>query len=386
MNAKIASLRRIATVMVAVTLLTFAHGQSELVFQDNFNAGPSSDINENLAARQSGTAGVIPYLEAEATGADGNFPYFTELYEGRLYLWASQGVSPEHTWTWVSPNRNFNDGPTFTIEFDLDPSVLDFERTSEDWAAIVFGASAPGQFVNASDGMGILFRSNGQIQVFDGTTAIHGSEDNPLPAGEIGVRIEVTGQDFSGTTSATVALFVNNTPVALTDTELTYTRANGFQANYLTLQGYANSGTEWQYTFDNLTLRADTCVRLDPQEIILEGDPAGTVPLTVKVPATFNNGQGGTVTLRSSNPGVVSIQGAQNAELTLNFTAGGPTSQTVTLDIVGSGRARILLETTATDCIGEPAMVLTPLTMHLRNPSFEANYNPAWPHYSEIDE
>jgi hypothetical protein len=386
MNAKIAALLRIATVMVAVTPLTFAYAQSELVFQDNFNAGPSTDINENLAARQSGTAGVIPYLEAEATGADGNVPYFTELYEGRLYLWASQGVSPEHTWTWVSPNRNFNDGPTFTIEFDLDPSVLDFERTSEDWAAIVFGASAPGQFVNASDGMGILFRSNGQIQVFDGTAAIHGSEDNPLPPGEIGVRIEITGQDFSGATPATVALFVNNTPVALTDTELTYTRTTGFQANYLTLQGFADSGTEWQYTFDNLTLLADTCVRLDPQEIILEGDPPGTVPLTVKVPATFNNGQGGTVTLRSSNPGVVSIQGAQDDELNVDFTAGGPTSQTVTLEIVGSGRARILIETTAPDCIGEPAMVLTPLTMHLRNPSFEDNYNPAWPHYSAIDE
>jgi hypothetical protein len=386
MKAQMDFLWRMAPVSVAVVLLTLAHAQTELVFHDNFNASPSNDINSNLAARQSGTAGVVRYLESAATGDDGGIPYYTEIYDDRLYLWASQGVSPENTWTWVSPDRNFTDGPTFTVEFDLDPSVLDPGRTSADWAAIVFGATAPGQFVNASDGMGILFRSNGQIQVFNGTAAIYGSENNPLPAGQIRVRIEVTGQGFSGTAPATVALFVNNTPVALTESELTFTRAAGFQGNYLTLQGYAGSGTEWQYTFDHLTLRANTCVRLDPQEIILEGVAPGTVAISLKVPSTFNGGQGGTVVLRSSNPGVISIVGAQNNELTVPFNAGGPTSQSVTLGILGSGRARILMETTAPDCLGEPAMILTPLDVHLRNPSFESNYDPAWPHYSAIDE
>ena len=234
----------VATVTVLAASFTFVQAQSELVFQDNFDLSLStSDINAGLGGRrQSGTAGATDYLEAEVTSEAGGLPYFTELFDGRLFLWANDNGEVQGT-TWVSPNRNFVDGPTFTIEFDLDPSVLDAERTSEDWAAIVFGATVPGPSVNTSDGMGILFRSNGAIQVFDGTQLVHGtSPDNPLPAGEIQVRIVVTGESFTGTSPATVALFVNDNPVPLSAEADTYTRATGFRANYLTLLGYAAHG------------------------------------------------------------------------------------------------------------------------------------------------
>jgi hypothetical protein len=388
MNTTSRTLWGTAAAAFVAASFTFVQAQSELVFQDNFNLSSSStDINEGLTgARQSGTAGVTTYLEAEETGPDGGLPFFTEIFDGRLYLWVNDN---NEAWpsSWVSPNRNFIDGPTFTLEFDLDPSVLDPGRTSEDWAAVVFGATAPGQFVNGSDGMGILFRSNGRIQFFDGATAIHeSSAENPLPAGEIRVRIEVTGQGFSGATPATVALFVNGSPVPLTAEGDAYTRTTGFRGNYLTLLGYAAPGNEWQYAFDNLTVRADTCVRLDPQEISLDSEPTGQLQITLKVPPNFNGGQGGSVILRSSNPGVVAIVGAQDNELTVNFTAGGPTSQTVNLDVVGNGRARILLATEAPDCVGEPAVIVTPLVSSVRNPSFELNYNPAWPHYSSVND
>ncbi|MCL4177303.1 MAG: DUF642 domain-containing protein, partial [Verrucomicrobia bacterium] len=375
---------RLAAVGLLMASFTFTQAQSELVFQDNFNLGVgTTDINEGLASRQSGTAGVVSYLESSVTGSEGGLPGFTEIYEDRLYIWVNFTTEAQSS-TWVSPNRNFVDGPTFTLEFKLDPSVLDEGRASDDWAAVVFGATATGQFVNSSDGMGLLFRSNGAIQFFDGGTAVYGSEPATIPAGEVQVRIEVTGEGFTGTTPATVALFVDNDPVSLTAENATYTRATGFRANYLTLLGYATQGNEWQYTFDDLTVRADTCVRLDPQEIILDAEPTGPIQIALKVPPTFNNSQGGTVTLSSSNPGVVSIVGAQDNQLAVNFTAGGPTSQIINLEVVGSGRARIFMATAAPDCMGDPAVIMTPMVTTVLNPSFENNYNPAYPHYSAI--
>jgi len=363
-----------------------AQAQSELVFQDNFNvSAPTWDINEEIdAGRQTGTAGVVRYLEKEDTAAGGVLDDFTQIYDDGAGSRLSLTVSD---WTWVSPDRDFTDGPTFAIEFDLNPSVLDPGRTSDDWAAIVFGATAPGQFVNASDGVGILFRSSGLIQVFDGTTLVHeNTAETALPAGELHIRIEVTGQGFDGTADATVALFVNGDPAPLTDTEDVYVRPGGFRGNYLTLQGYAAEGNLWEYLFDNLTVRADTCVRLDPSQIVLmEGDPT-QVSLAVKVPPNFNGGQGGAVTLSSSNPEVVSLVGAEDNRLVLDFPPGGPTTQTVEAQVVGSGRARILLTTDAPDCVADPAVILTPLRGIVRNPSFEYNYNPAWPHYSAVDE
>ncbi len=358
--------------------------QSELVFQDNFDVNLATwDINEGLAGRQSGSAAVVSYTEAEETAAGGTLDDFTQIYNDGTGTRLSLIVVES---TWVSPDRNFTDGPVFTIEFDLNPSVLDPGRLSEDWAAIVFGATRPGQFVNSSDGMGILFRSNGLIQVFDGANLVHGNtEETALPAGEIHVRIEVVGEGFDGTADATVKLFVNGDPVPLTDTGDAYVRPGGFRGNYLTLLGYATEGNQWEYLFDNLTVRADTCVRMDPELIVLDENAGPDLSVTVRVPENFNNGQGGTVTVSSSNPGVVSIVGATDNALALDFPA-GTTAKTVNLKVVGQGRVHLQLATDAPDCLGGTTVILTPLKGIVRNPSFEQNYNPTWPHYGPVNE
>ncbi len=386
MQAYPTDLPRIAAVVLSTAAITVAQAQSELILEDDFDLPfTADDINEGIGdGRQSGSAAALNYVEDESTAAGGDFDYLTQIYndgfDSRLALLPLD-------WTWVSPDRNFVDGPTFSIEFDLNPSVQDPGRLSEDWAAIVFGATSPGMFVNASDGLGVLFRSNGAIQVFDGGSLVHGTTaDNPLPADEIHVRLEVTGQSFDGTTDAVVAMFVNDTVVPLAEESDTYTRVGGFQANHLTLQGYATAGNAWEYWFDNLSVRADTCVRLDPAEIFLDTTPDGPISIDVKVPEGFNDDQGGTVTLSSSNPDVVTLAGATDNSLSVEFVAGGPISKAVDLIISGKGRAQIHIATDSADCVGGPATVLTPLSAHVRNPSFESPYNPDWPHYSAIDD
>jgi hypothetical protein len=70
----------------------------------------------------------------------------------------------------------------------------------------------------------------------------------------------------------------------------------------------------------------------------------------------------------------------------LNFTAGGPTAQTINLEVVGSGRASILMATAAPDCMGDPAVIVTPWSAACATPASRANYNPTWPHYSPVDD
>lgn len=374
----------------ALAVLVAASGmciqaQSDLVFQDTFDLPYfTDDINDGIdTGRQSGTAAPVPYTEDASTMPGGDNDFETTIYfngaDNVLSLWQVTD------WTWVSPNRNFTDGPTFSVEFDLSRSVANPAQDSTDWAAIVFGATFPGAFVNSSDGMGILFRSNGGYQVFNGATAVYENpEGTVLPADDLHVRIEVSAADFAGSGDAVVSLFVNDVAVPLSAEADTYTRPGGFLGNYLTLQGYAATGNQWEYWFNNLTLRADTCVRFEPQTLILDEDPAGNIPVEVYVSSNFNGGQPGTVTLTSNNPNIVQLVGAQDNQLTLNFTPGGPISQTVNLAIQGRGRAYIYLSTDASDCVSGPLLVETlpvPSRAHVVNPSFEADYNAVWPHY-----
>ena len=124
---------------------------------------------ENDGGRQAGTVGILDYVEAEASAAGGAADEFTivnpDWAEGKLYI-SGQNVSPDY---------NFIDGPEFEISFKVHPGSNNDFYDSPDWAAVVFGATEKNKFVNASDGFGILFRNDGQVQVFDGTVAIYGS-------------------------------------------------------------------------------------------------------------------------------------------------------------------------------------------------------------------
>ncbi|MDH7502688.1 MAG: DUF642 domain-containing protein [Verrucomicrobiota bacterium] len=357
-------------------------GLEELVFNDNFNVSQwTYDINfENNGPRQTGSAAPLSYLENPAHAPGAAADEFTQIYSdgtsGKLMLTVTD-------FTWASPDYNFIDGPNFTISVKVDPSVYDPARSTADWAAIVFGATASGMWVNGSDGIGILFRSNGGYQVFDGTTLAYNGAAESLPAGELDVRIEVSAVDFSGTSPATVALFVNGAQVKIANEGMTYTKAAGFRGNRITLEGYAAAGNYWAYTFDDFRVTAMACVHGQPSPLVF-GPGQTTANLTVQVPEAFNKVNTGKVRLVSRNPGVATFTAAPEGDLTLTFAAGGQAKQTVEVKAVGSGMTAIDIYNDQGVCNGDPIQVVVRRSF-VSNPSFESNYNTAWPHYGAVD-
>ena len=214
---------------------------------------------------------------------------------GRLWL---------HSDSYVSPNHNFIEGGRFTIEFDVDPGMDDAgSPPSADWCGVVFGSSSQNPFIFSSDGMGILFRNDGRIEVWETQAqgAIYsGSGDYPdgIPSGtNIHVRIEVDTANFSGGSPATIRMFVNDTQVRIDNNTLEHVKASGFRNNFITLEGLGFPGP-WVHVFDNLTVSAVPCIRVSPENVDkIQGQISD--PLAVTIPRQLNSTQAAQVTVTS---------------------------------------------------------------------------------------
>ncbi len=238
-------------------------GLSEVVFSDTFDASANNwDINFENDKRQSGTASPLVYNETAgnlAGGAtDDSSQVANDLAPGKLFLQVANGL------VWASPSYNFLEGGNYKIEFEVNPSLLDPDRTTDDWTAVVFGATSQGAYVNGSDGMGILFRSNGGIEAFDGSRLIFDQPAGTLPSGELKIRIEIATPDFTGSNPAIISLFVNDVQLDLADNGTTFTKLTGFKGNFVTLEGYAAAANTWAYAFDNLKISALASVPYAP--------------------------------------------------------------------------------------------------------------------------
>ena len=135
---------------------------------DNFYApgNPNTgDLNFNLAARQGGTLGPITYSQVgntqvgNPTGGVDSGNYLLTAFGGR-----------------VSPDFNFNNTYSsggLSVSFDLAPNING--GNPGDWGSVNIGASAGGATAFVNDGtphLGILFRGNGLIEVWDGATNV----------------------------------------------------------------------------------------------------------------------------------------------------------------------------------------------------------------------
>jgi hypothetical protein len=352
-------------------------GVADVLFQDNFNVSTlSSDVNfeNNLGRQNGGSVGVLSFSERPDTAASGLFDDFTQVNSpdapGALALNITDFV-------WVAPNYNFTDGGDFTLEFRLNPGANNPSHDSANWAAVVFGASAKGSFVNASDGMGILFRNDGRIQVFDGTVAIYGSDiTNALPAGELNVRIEARTSNFKGISPATSSMFVNGTQVQIGGgTNMSAVKQTGFRNNYLTLEGI---GDGLVHTFDNLKVSALACIKASPLDIVT---PRGqsNLTVTITVPTALNLTNAASVTVRSLDPAVAVPQGAVGGLLTLNFASGG--AHTASFSVVGNapGVTQFVLASSQGVCVSDPIEVtVTEIPVTLCDTFTDATLNPAW--------
>ncbi len=368
-----------AVLAVAATVGTGAQAQQRtLLFKDTFNTTtPSDDINALAGASQSGPLAPLTYTST-ADGVTNLSQIGQPDAPNQLKLTAGNGV------VMVSPDHNFTEGSNFSIDFDVDPGVNDTADSSTDWAAIIFGAGNETMSVNASDGMGILFRDNGALQVFDGAASVYaGTGDLTIPTnGLFHVHLEVAAAGFAGS-PATVKLFINGQQARLSASSLEYYRPAGFDNNFITLAGYAAAGNQWVDVFDNLEVDAAGCADFLTHEF--EARAGDVLNPTVQIPPSLVSNGPVTVTVTARNPGVATLAGAVSNQLALTFTSAGPFTNQLTLNVVGSGAAKFDLTVGSGGCVGQPLMV-TAGGSFVRNPSFEKNYAAAWPHYGAIDD
>jgi hypothetical protein len=349
-------------------------GVDELLFKDTFETSDTSfDINfEVNGARQTGTAKNTAYSEPEATAAGGVQDEQTVVnapaYPGKLWI-IDQGAG-------VSPRRNFNDGPEFYIEAEVNPGANVTDHSSDNWSAIVFGTRTPNSFVISADGFGILFRNNGAIEVWDAGNKVFSSATGVLPEPPFKVRIDSKAVNFAGA-PATISLQVNGQAMPLTATSATYVKTAGFFGNYVTLEG---TGGGLDHVFDDFTIGAKSCITFRDQ--MFETAPGQNVSTTVEIPAALTATTAAVVKVRSSNPAIANATGAVNGEITLNFAVGQNTAP-LAIEVPGSGQVRFELSNALGICMGEPLVVNSRMAI-VRNPSFEANYNTAGAHYSAI--
>ncbi len=141
-------------------------------------------------------------------------------------------------------------------------------------------------------------------------------------------------------------------------------------------------------TFDNLCIyslagASEPCVAVSPSQV--SGSTGGTTTLTVSVSARLTATQPVTVTLTSGDPSVVTPVGGAGGAVTLTFPVGGATEQTVDLDLIGGGVTSLQIANNAGACNFPAAIPVKVSGAFVRNPSFESNYNAAYPSYSAID-
>ncbi len=179
---------------------------------DNFYA-PSNpntgNLGFNLAARQGGSLGPITYSQVGNTQVGNS----TGAVDGGNYLLTAGGGR-------VSPNFNFNNSTSaggLSISFDLAPNINGGNPT--DWGSVNIGGSAsnPTAFVNdPSPHLGILFRGNGLMEVWDGGANVTsapawgpGGVTNALNHFELLLTDPTDLNPFDGVGQTDVAVYAN---------------------------------------------------------------------------------------------------------------------------------------------------------------------------------
>jgi hypothetical protein len=103
--------------------------------------------------------------------------------------------------------------------------------------------------------------------------------------------------------------------------------------------------------FDNAQIQyVLPCSSFSEQSLSMtQADPGK--PVTVTVPQLLNDAAAATVTITSRNPSVAVASGAVNGVLTLNFAAGAPSTQNITVTPVGLGSTTFEITSTPANCV-----------------------------------
>ncbi|MGA2865759.1 MAG: hypothetical protein ABSF95_14900 [Verrucomicrobiota bacterium] len=162
------------------------------------------------------------------------------------------------------------------IEFDVNPVQLfpGFNETDTSWVAVTFGSSANSrnQFPQFVDGMGVLFRGNGQYQAFNagqdlGTGAYISSADHLFHHIRITLTQTSDADPCSVTSPVIVDAFADGSAVPF----FSFFRTNGFTHNFVSLIGEGEgSGGDGvvRHLVDNLAISLEPAAASSGGKII----------------------------------------------------------------------------------------------------------------------
>ena len=224
---------------------------SEIIFKDTFNVSGSGDVNYNYneAGRQSGLVAPLTY-----NWANGPVTVTNEgSHAGKAHMDATSIAS------YLNPSYNFTNSGNFSIEFDLTRFL---SATTTEWVTCSFGTDGAWKFPHESPeslGMEVMFYQHGWYQVYiPGTIPanivgnFYFPELHILSNQTLNVKIIVSQIGFPPTSDAKIAMFINDTPYPLVNSELSliYSYIGGFTNNYINFITLHSSVAD----IDNLTV------------------------------------------------------------------------------------------------------------------------------------
>ncbi|MBQ6617734.1 MAG: PEP-CTERM sorting domain-containing protein [Thermoguttaceae bacterium] len=195
--------------------------------------------------------------------------------EALFFATHNNGYDQSH----ASPDYNFANvgamsaadegGRMYDISFRVAPQH-DEGSDSSNWAAVIFGLSQSQQTsvsVNGKAGVGMLFRRNGGIQVFDGTNNSNAAIVD-LPSGTFAltddwadVRVVYYVPDFNGTSPVEVSLYVNDKLISSFQTE------KGFKDNFIQLEAYSSGDGYKRSLVDDFIIKSTAELQYDVSRI-----------------------------------------------------------------------------------------------------------------------
>ena len=267
-------------------------------FSDNYHVkanatgsnigGPTSNDEPD---RFGGLLGAMSY---KVSGASNQMQVGNGDYSGKCKESLFFAVKNDQSQSHVSPDYNFANfgtlsvaeegGRMFDISFRVAPQ-FDEATNSTNWAAVLFGLSEGSRTanVNSGDGVGILFRRNGGIQIFDRNSCI---VDKPagtftLTDDWADVRVVYFVPDFNGASPVEANLYVNDKFIA------SFQTSKGFTNNFIQLEAYTADGGYKRSLIDDFVVRSSAKYIYDASSALFDMSKDWTLNGKDKQGATF---------------------------------------------------------------------------------------------------
>ncbi|MBR0190749.1 MAG: PEP-CTERM sorting domain-containing protein [Thermoguttaceae bacterium] len=239
-------------------------------FSDNYHvkanatgpniSGPSNNDEDDrfggILGLKKYKIGVVGNEQAQVGSND-----YSGKCKGALFF----ATKSDRTMSHISPDYNFANvgamsaadegGRMYDISFRVAPQ-FDEAADSSNWAAILFGMTEGKQTtanVNNGDGVGILFRRNGGIQVFDRGSCIVDKGAGTFATDADGwadVQVVYYVPAFDGTSQVEGSLYVNGQFVT------SFLTSKGFNGNYIQMEGYSATSSYYRSLFDDFVVKS----------------------------------------------------------------------------------------------------------------------------------